>query len=195
MANQYVNKVVVGGVTKLDLTGDTVDASKILNGYTAHDRSGAPITGTSPFNADTSDTSLTANEALSGETFYGPTGQKVTGSMPNRGSASGTISTKDDSYTIQQGYHDGSGTVSIDSAEQSKIVASNIKQGVTILGVTGDYGGEEINVESNKNVTPSFTEQAITPSTGYDYLAQVTVAAIPITYSDNPQGGQTMTVG
>lgn len=40
-----VNKLVVNGVTKLDLTGDTVDANKILSGYKAHDKSGAQITG------------------------------------------------------------------------------------------------------------------------------------------------------
>lgn len=195
MANQYVNKVVVGGTTKLDLTGDTIDASKVLSGFTAHDRSGAPITGECPFNADTSDTSLTANEALSGETFYGPTGQKVTGTMPNRGNASGSINTKDGTYQIQQGYHDGSGSVGIASTEKTKLIGGNIKQGVTILGVEGTYGGEAISVETNKNVTPSFSQQVVTPSSGYDYLAQVTVAPIPVSYSDNPQGGQTLTVG
>lgn len=48
MANQYVNKVVYGGNTLIDLTGDTVVANKLLSGYKAHDRSGAPITGTFP---------------------------------------------------------------------------------------------------------------------------------------------------
>jgi len=40
-----VNKVVVNGVTKLDLTADTVAANKMLSGTTAHDKSGAAITG------------------------------------------------------------------------------------------------------------------------------------------------------
>lgn len=43
MANQYVNKVVVNGVTKLDLTEDTITPDKLTEGYTAHDASGAPI--------------------------------------------------------------------------------------------------------------------------------------------------------
>lgn len=46
--NQYVNKVNFGNETLIDLTSDTVDANKILSGYTAHDASGAPITGTIP---------------------------------------------------------------------------------------------------------------------------------------------------
>lgn len=45
MPNQYVNKVTVNGSTILDLTSDTVDAAHLLSGYTAHDASGAPITG------------------------------------------------------------------------------------------------------------------------------------------------------
>lgn len=46
MANQYVNKVVINGITRLDLSGDTVTAGKLAAGYTAHDKSGAQITGT-----------------------------------------------------------------------------------------------------------------------------------------------------
>ncbi len=46
MANPYVNKVVINGETKLDLSGDTITADKLAEGYTAHDASGAPITGT-----------------------------------------------------------------------------------------------------------------------------------------------------
>lgn len=195
MANQYTNKVVINGVTKIDLTGDTITAADIAYGKTAHDKSGAPITGTSTLNADTSDTSASADEVLSGETFYGPTGAKVTGSMPNRGAVSGTISTKAQQYTIQQGYHDGSGKVQIASAEQAKIIAANIKQGITILGVEGSYGGEAVRAQANKNVTPNFTSQPVTPDSGYDYLAQVTVAAIPVTEADNVQGGVTVTVG
>lgn len=195
MANQYVNKVVINGVTKIDLTGDTVTAEKILSGFTAHDKSGAPITGTNTYNADTSGTTATADEVLAGEKFIGPTGQEVTGTMPNRGGAGGSISTKAQEVTIQQGYHDGSGKVGIASGEQDKIIPGNIKQGITILGVEGNYGGEEVSVQANKDATPTFAQQVITPDSGYDYLAQVTVAAIPVTELDNAQGGKTLTVG
>ena len=194
MPNQYVNKVVINGTTKIDLTGDTVDAAHLLSPYTAHDKSGAPITGACTYDADTSDATAGASEILIGKTAY-VAGQKVTGNMPNRGSVSGSISTKAGQYTVPQGYHDGSGKVGIDSTEQGKIIAGNIKQGVTILGVEGTYGGEPVSVEANKNATPTFAQQVITPDAGYDYLAQVTVAAIPVTETDNPQGGVTVTVG
>lgn len=44
--NQYVNKIIYGDQTLIDLTSDTVAANKMLSGYTAHDKSGAAITGT-----------------------------------------------------------------------------------------------------------------------------------------------------
>lgn len=46
MANKYVNKLIVGTEVKLDLSGDTIVASDLKKGVTAHDKSGAPITGT-----------------------------------------------------------------------------------------------------------------------------------------------------
>ena len=44
--NPYINKVNYGDQTLIDLTADTVEASKMLSGYTAHSASGATITGT-----------------------------------------------------------------------------------------------------------------------------------------------------
>ena len=56
-------------------------------------------------------------------------------------------------------------------------------------------GGEAVKAQANKNVTPSFAEQVVTPDETYDYLSQVTVAAIPVTYTDNAAGGQTLQIG
>lgn len=61
MSQQYKNKIIFGGETLIDLTSDTVDASHLSYGYTAHDKSGAPITGTNTFDADTSDADATAS--------------------------------------------------------------------------------------------------------------------------------------
>lgn len=195
MPNQYVNKVVINGTTKIDLTGDTVDAAHLLSGYTAHDKSGAPITGSCTYDADTSDATAGTSEILSGKTAY-VAGAKITGNMPNRGGATGTISTKAGEYTIQQGYHDGSGKVSISSTEQAKIIPENIRDGVTVLGVEGTMSGSEDVHAQAKSATPTFAQQTITPDAPtYNYLSQVTVAAIPVTETDNPQGGKTVTVG
>lgn len=188
-----INKVIYGGDTLIDLTADTVIASGLQYGLTAHDKSGAAITGTNTYDADTSDADAGVAEILATKTAY-VNGTKLTGTMPNRGSVTGTISTKAGQYTIPQGYHDGSGKVSIASTEQAKIIASNIKAGIQILGVTGTYSGEAVSAQA-KTATPSTSQQTILPDTGYDYLSQVTVNAIPYTETLNSAGGYTATIG
>ena len=192
MPNKYINKLVVGNETKFDLTADTVTADKLLKDITAHDKSGAPITGTCTFDADTQDATAAVAEILEGKTAYAR-GTKLTGTMPNKGAVSGTITDKT-AYTIPMGFHDGSGTVSIDATELAKIIPANIKSGVSILGETGTYGGEEVKAQT-KSVTPTMSVQTVLPDEGFDYLSQVSVAAIPVTYSDNAAGGQTCTIG
>lgn len=44
-----VNHVIINGETVVDLRNDTVSADKMLSGYTAHDKSGAKITGNVTF--------------------------------------------------------------------------------------------------------------------------------------------------
>ncbi len=77
-----------------------------------------------------------AGDVLTGKTVFGA-GGSVAGSMPNNGAQTETISKVADTIKIKAGYHDGNGTVGIVSSEKTKITASNIKAGVTILGVTG----------------------------------------------------------
>ena len=194
MANQYVNKVIFGDETLIDLTGDTAVASDVLSGKKFHLKSGQQATGTCAYDANTSDATASAAEILATETAY-VAGNKITGSMPNRGAQTGSISTKAQSVTIQQGYHDGSGSVSISSAEQAKLIATNIRENITILGVTGTMSGsEDMDIEPAKTVTPSLTAQTILPASGYDGMAQVNVEAIPITRTDNAQGGVTVSI-
>lgn len=191
MANSKV--VLSNGTVLIDLTSDTVDASHLLDGYTAHGANGEAVTGTCTYDSDTSDDTATVSEILATKTAHAR-GAALTGTMANNGGVTGTISTKAGQYTIPQGYHDGSGKVSIFSTEQAKIIAGNIKSGIVILGVTGTYGGESVTAQA-KTATPSFSSQTITPDSGYDYLSQVTVSAIPVTYADNSAGGKTVTIG
>lgn len=191
--NQYANKFVYHGVTKFDLTGDTIEPSDLKSGVTAHDRSGAPITGTNTFDSDTSEDTAAVAEILAGKTAHAR-GVQLEGTMPNRGAVTGVISTRDETFTIPQGYHDGSGSVGIDATEKAKIIPGNIKAGVPILGQVGTYSGEAIDVQT-KTVTPTNAQQVVLPDTGYDYLSQVTVNAIPYTETDNSAGGYTITIG
>ena len=196
MANEYVNKVVYGTQTLIDLTADDVTAADVLTGKKFHLPSGAEGTGTCAYDADTSDATATAAEILATKTAY-KNGSKLIGTMANRGSVTGTISTKAQQYTIQQGYHDGTGKVSIDSTEQAKIVEGNIKNGVQILGVTGTYTGSELIKATTKSVTPYTTAKTYLPSDDgdYDYYTQVIVSAIAYTEVDNAAGGKTVTIG
>lgn len=192
------NKVIYGGTTLIDLTDATLgqsDGAQILDGETAYGKDGEKITGTCPYNADTSDADVSASEVLSGKTFYGASGTKQTGTMPNNGAVSGTIDDVSTPYTVPQGYHDGSGTVSIDSTEAAKIIPSNILEGVTILGVTGTVEpSSDIHIEASKTATPYTTPQTILPSANYDAMAQVVVEAIYYNESAN-QYGTTVTIG
>ena len=183
-----INKVIYGGNTLIDITDTTAEANKVLDGYYFYGRDGVKTEGSCTYNADTSDATASASEILYGETAY-VNGSKVTGSMPNRGAISATISSLT-AYTVQNGYHDGSGTVSVDS---TNISAGNIKSGVEILGITGTYTGAAITTQT-KTVTPSSSQQIVTADVGYDYLSQVTVNAIPYTETSNTYG-TTVTIG
>ena len=192
MAN-YINKLVVGNEVKFDLTGDTVAPNTLLTGTTAHDKTGAQITGTSSYDSDNSDANVAVAEILKDKTAYAR-GAKIVGTMPNNGAKNYTISDLND-QSITMGFYDGSGKISIDSAEKAKIIPANIKNGVSILGVLGTMTGLESITVQSKTITPTFTAQTILPDEGYDYLSQVVVSAIPMTESENTAGGLTLTIG
>lgn len=191
-----INKVIYGGRTLIDLSGDTVTADKILDGFTTHDKKGETITGTCTYDVDSSDATAAVAEILQGKTAY-VRGKKLTGTMKNNSAVAGTISSKDEQYTVPQGYHDGSGKVGIVDTEKEKLVPANIREGITLLGVEGTMSGTEDAKPQAKTVTPKTTEQTVLPDTekGYNYLSQVTVAAIPYQESENPAGGTTVTIG
>lgn len=88
-------------------------------------------------------------------------------SITNRGAISATVQ-EGDTYTIPAGYHNGSGTVS------------------------GVAGGGNYSLQS-KSVTPTKSQQSITPDSGYYGLSDVTVAAIPEAYQNI--SGVTATAG
>ena len=190
------SKIIYDGQVLIDLTGDTVVANKLLKGFTAHGADGETVTGTCDFDVNSSGATATAAEILLGKTA-GIKGSMATGTMPNNGAISGVISTKDGQYTVPQGYHDGSGKVSISTAEQAKIIPGNIREGIDILGVTGTMSSTEGAKPQAKTVTPTSSVQEVLPDTeqGYNYLSKVTVNAIPYSETENSAGGITVTIG
>ena len=194
-SNPYVNQVgLADGTILIDLTTDTAVATDVKSGKYFHLATGERVQGSCTYDSDTTDANASASEILYGQTAY-VNKNKITGEMTNNGSVSGTISTKAGTYTVPAGYHNGLGSVAIDSTEQAKIIAGNIRTGVTILGVEGSYSGEPITAGA-VSVTPYLTSQTILPSSiSKDYISQVNVAAITITESDNAAGGKTVTIG
>ena len=188
------NKIIYGGNVLIDLTADTVTADKLLSGITAHDKSGEIIEGSCTYDSDTQDATVAVAEMLIGKTAYAR-GSKLTGTMPNNGAVTGSIETKDGTFSIPLGFHDGSGSVSISLAEQAKLISANIKSGIEILGVIGSYSGEAVTAQSKDNIVPKTTSQTILPDPEFDYLSQVVVTAIPYTESANSAGGITVTIG
>lgn len=188
-----INKVIYGGETLIDLTGDTVTADKVLNGFTFHGKDGVVGTGSCDFDSDTSDATVAVAEILSGKTAYAR-GAKIEGTMPNNGAVSGTISTKAGQYTVPHGYHDGSGKVGISPDAVSGLKPENIRAGIEVLGVTGTMSGSEDVKAQSKTVTPTKTGFSVNPDSGFNYLSSVSVSAIPYVESANAAGGITVTI-
>ena len=188
-----VNKVIYGGNTLIDLTGDSVTEDNLLVGASAHNMAGVKIDGKCTFDADTSDATAVSSEVLNGSTYYAR-GSKGTGTMPNIGAQNEDIDDVNDQVTIQQGYHDGSGKIKIADVEKKKIVPANIKEGVSILGVVGTLEPSSSVTAQSKTVTPTSEKQTIIPDSTYDYLSQVVVNAIPYVETANAAGGTTVTI-
>lgn len=195
-SNQYINKVIYGGNVLIDLTTDDITRASVLNGIKFHLPTGEATTGTCTYDAYTGDANAVAAEILETKTAY-VNGTKIVGTMTNRGGIAGTLSTASGEYTIPAGYHDGSGKVGLSSADQAVLIASNIRSGVTILGVEGTMSGSEGVKATSVSITPYLTSQTIVPSDLGDYnsITQINVAAIAYTETDNDKGGKTVTIG
>lgn len=188
------SKVIYNGETLIDLTGDDVKADKLLKGIKAHDSNGDPITGTCDYDVNSSDVTAIAAEILKGKTAA-IKGEIVEGTMTNNGAVAGKITTKDGAYTVPQGYHDGSGKVTIDDTEKEKLIPDNIREGVTVLGVVGTMSGSEDSKPQSREVeAPLDSDLTVLPEEGYNCLSQVVVKKVPYEEIDNTADGKGITV-
>lgn len=143
---------------------------------------------------DVSNDTVGPSDILQGKTAHKSDGTIISGSLPNNGSFTGSIAMRDGSVTIPAGFHDGTGTVTIDSTEKASIIPSNIREGATILGVEGTLHEGAQNPQY-KEATPTFSEQSIVPDSGYDTLSEVGVKAIPVRNEVLSGGGTHVIVG
>ena len=218
MADKNVNQVIVNGETILDLSADTVTPAKLVEGATAHNRSGASITGTL---IDTGNYEYVWAKYTYGD-VYEETKTRLGSTEPSdaRGFYSGTLEiTPDGYYKISSEYSpfvkysligdDKSGATKRVYVENTAVLtgdktyllytlaaASSGKGKLRRLGYIssssnntypddGEKDGYWYTKITNasaeptlqaKSVTPTATQQTVTPYSGYDGLSQVTIA-------------------
>ena len=144
IANAIRNKAGISG--ELKFPNDFITTINNIDGA-GSDTSGG---------VDTSDATATANDILSGKTAY-VNNQKITGTITSQAAQTITPGTTD--KTIAAGkYLSGTQTIKGDS----NLIASNIKNGVSIFGVTGNYVGTTIATNLDPSSFISTTQSSTT---------------------------------
>lgn len=115
-------------------------------------------------------------DVLSGKTYMNALGAS-TGTMPNRGAVSATLNTSTTSYTVPQGYHNGSGKVSITTQTKSATPSTSAQTISPDSGkVLSSVSVGAISTQT-KSASPSTSAQTISPDSG-KYLSSVSISAI-----------------
>lgn len=197
-----VSKVIYNSNVLIDLTEDTVSADKLLEGITAHDAAGNPITGTL-VSTDTTDATASASDIAKGKTAY-VNEEKITGSItvfngiritarnatiakPTDASDSEGNKLISNSLSLGTDYliRAGKYTIQLFAEAYGDAQPEDVAAGKTFTSaagaiVTGTKTESTPNLTTG-SATPSKAAQTFTPD-GYDGYSAFTVAAIPGEY-------------
>ena len=100
-----------------------------------------------PQYTDISPTTAQPDDVLEGKYFF-PYNKapRTEGTIPIRTASNPEFTAKNDSVTFQEGYYPEASTVKIAESEKAKIIPDNIKEGISILGVQGNYAGNGLDI-------------------------------------------------
>ena len=186
--NPYKNKIIYNGQTLLDLTGDTVAPSNLLQGYTAHDASGTPIVGTATGGGviieDTIDshggtirTITSANAVTLGSKSITQNGTYTAASDNLNGYSSVTVDVPSGQPTLQ--------SKSVNPTESSQTVTPDSGydglSSVSVGAISSTYVGSGVATKAADTITPTESEQTAVAANTYT-TGVVKVGAISSTY-------------
>lgn len=170
-----VNKIVYGNDTLVDLTSDTISASDLAKGKTAHDKSGNSITGTFTLDSEIQDQDTVISqiqEALAGKT-----------AMPDTSDANAAPS---DIRNGKSAYVNGTkitgsvldivqGTPSI-SVSSTGLITAKATQSAGFVSDSTKSSTKQLTVQEAQTITPSLSEQTI--ASGRYLIGTQTISAI-----------------
>lgn len=202
-----VNKVVYGTTVLVDLTEDTVTPSTLMQGYTAHDKSGALITGTATGGLDLPTFTVVNGVATCNKTYAEcRTIGQFRAAYAIGKDQDGYIMFEyvGESYSLSADaihyvfYIQGAPAIGLDYNSDETIDLLNeapsvgsatfTENGTYESGNTKVWNSVTVNVPSStpslqsKTATPTEQQQTVSPDSGYDGLSSVTVGAISSTY-------------